>query len=350
MGDDEPVPRQSCNFSSELERNLSARRRRLDYARDMENVAGHSRVSLVVGTFGRTDPIMRLLRSLDAQTIVPLEFILVDQNEPPLNHDLLNGEGHRFDLIHLHHPGRCGISKARNIGLSVARGEWIGFPDDDCWYPKDYLQKALVGLDCSKSDFFTGRPTAVDGRTINGRFSGQRHRIDRNNVFVSQIEWNMVGRRSAIVALGGYDEQISLGGATPWQGGEGFDLLIRAVDKGYRCTYDPELVAHHDEHGTLNPDAAMRKKARRYGRGLGRVLSKHRYGLTAQLHWCGRSFANLLVSLAQSKGDRAAYFAQQFIGRVEGAGNFTIGKLDKGLGMPARGVREIARIKSRHTS
>ena len=293
---------------------------------------------------------MRLLRSLDSQTIAPLELILVDQNELPLNQDLLGGGSHRFDFIHLHHPGRCGISKARNIGLSIARGQWIGFPDDDCWFPEDYLRKALVRLDCSKSDFVTGRPTTVEGRTINGRFAGQRHRIDRRNVFVSQIEWNMLGRRSAMVALGGYDEEISLGGVTPWQGGEGFDLLIRAVDMGYRCLYDPELVAHHDEHGTSDPDAAMQQKARRYGRGLGRVLSKHRYGLVARLTWCGRSFANLLVAIAQGKGGRVAYFSQQLLGRLEGAGNFTIGKLDKNLILKDCEVREIARTDSRHTS
>lgn len=38
------------------------------------------------------------------------------------------------------------LSHARNIGLKYVKGEYIAFPDDDCWYDKDTLSKVLIKL------------------------------------------------------------------------------------------------------------------------------------------------------------------------------------------------------------
>lgn len=41
----------------------------------------------------------------------------------------------------------CSLSKARNIGLDYVEGEYIAFPDDDCWYEPDTLSKVLNQLE-----------------------------------------------------------------------------------------------------------------------------------------------------------------------------------------------------------
>src|SRR5271166_4981282 len=93
-------------------------------------------LSLVVATVKRVRELERLLSSLDTQTHRDFEVIIVDQNaDDRLVPVIQQHKG--LDIVHLRE--RPGLSRARNTGLGVARGDLICFPDDDCWYPSDLL-------------------------------------------------------------------------------------------------------------------------------------------------------------------------------------------------------------------
>ncbi|MET0194248.1 MAG: glycosyltransferase family A protein, partial [Hyphomicrobiaceae bacterium] len=207
---------------------------------------------------------------------------------------------------------------ARNRGLPLAQGDVLIFPDDDCWYPPEYLSRLDCILRETGAGLVTGRAADLAGRTINGRFQARRGFITRATVFTSQIEWNMAVSASLMRELRGYDEAISLGGPTPWQGGEGYDVILRALDRQARCFYDPALVAHHDELPVATPDARMVHKGLVYARGLGYVLRKHGYGPWAITGWVARSLINLAWALLLLRPDQARYFSTQARGRIEG--------------------------------
>jgi glycosyltransferase involved in cell wall biosynthesis len=282
------------------------------------------RFSLVVATIGRTKPLNKLLRSLESQTQYLREIIIVDQNDSIDLCPILAASPLYPIIRHLHYPKLRGVSQARNIGWQQAVGDVLLFPDDDCWYPPDYFSKAAEILKESGAALLTGRATSESGRTINGRFEQFAAEIDRRLVFTTQIEWNMCIAASLMRSLGGYDETISLGGPTPWQGGEGYDLILRALNAKALCIYRPDLIAYHKELPTSNPDDAMVKKGRAYGRGLGFVLRKHQYGFPSTTYWTSRSLANTLFALLMFRPDRARYFFWQLIGRLEGAAMRTL--------------------------
>lgn len=275
-------------------------------------------VAAIVATVHRKAPLARLLRSLDAQSRPLREVVIVDQNDHALDSAFLQEAAGRLKLVHLHCPPGRGVSWARNIGWRQSDAEWMLFPDDDCWYPPDYLENALDRALVLGTDVLCGRATDPAGRTINGRFAARAARIVPNQVFVSQIEWNTLVRRMVLHATGGYDETISLGGTTPWQGGEGYDLLLRVIALDIPCHYDPAVVAHHDELTVVCPDDMMVCKGRAYGRGLGRVLAVHGFGVTSLAYWVGRSLCNFGLSVLKGQPDRAAYFRHQAVGRTEG--------------------------------
>lgn len=276
------------------------------------------RFSLIVATLGRQAQLARLLDSLARQSRRDFEVIVVDQNRALDLAPLLAVGRWPFPILHLRATTVRGVSAARNVGWQHARGRIVAFPDDDCWYPPDWLTQVDALMRRTGANLVTGRPAAEDGRTINGRFAPDARPIDRKAAFICQIEWNMALHTALIRQLGGYDEAISLGGDTPWQGGEGFDLLLRAIAAGAVCHYDPALVAHHDEHPVARPGAAMIAKGRHYGRGLGFVLRKHRFGWRSIAWWSMRSLANLACAALMLRADRARYFGAQLLGRVEG--------------------------------
>lgn len=161
-------------------------------------------ISLVVATLGRTVELEKLFRSLSAQDRLDFEVILVDQNPDKRLQDLTEN-GWPFEVNWIRKPDIRGLSRARNIGWRVARGELIIFPDDDCWYPPWLLSRGVDLVSAKQADILTGRASDEQGRDINGRYAQAAHRINRSNVWISGIEWVMFFSKASLIAVDGFD-------------------------------------------------------------------------------------------------------------------------------------------------
>lgn len=276
------------------------------------------RFSLVVSTLGRDRELRKLLESLALQEQADFELILVDQNPQAERVAGAIAGGWPFPILHLHRPDMRGLSRGRNEGLRLARGAYLVFPDDDCWYPADFLARAEAILAGGGYDFCSGRAADEAGRSINGRFETEATEVDRANVWTTAIEWMQVFRTDMLAAIQGYDEDIGAGASTPWQSSEGPDITLRALAAGYRGCYDPALIGHHAELEIAEPDRRMIGKMRVYGRGMGYVLRKHGYGPLAMAGWLMRSAGGALVAALKGRPARARLYLNVFLGRLEG--------------------------------
>src|SRR3546814_1298417 len=113
-------------------------------------------------------------------------------------------------------------------------------------------------------------------------------------------------RRSLFDAIGGFDERIGPGSATPWQVAEGTDLLLRALrerpDLATRFVWlPPEVHVDGISTGFGLTTAERRRKLRAYGRGTGHALRIHRYPWWWRLAFTG---AGLLYGVRNPKPDR----------------------------------------------
>ena len=276
-------------------------------------------LSVIVSTLGRHDEFAALLHSLRRQSSPDFELIVVDQNPQPIIAPQVRDERFSsFPVKYLHTPDKKGLSRGRNSGLAVADGEFVLFPDDDCWYPENFIELGLCELRGGSWDALTGRPTSEDGKPIHGRFEARAQQINRSNVWTTQIEWIAFWRRDLLERLGGFDEMIGLGAASPWQSAEGQDLMLRALDAGARCWYDPKLNAHDKGADRREADAAFVAKARAYGRGLGHVMRKHRVGYATSLYYLGRSVGGSLFAAVSREMPLARFHAATAVGRLEG--------------------------------
>jgi len=91
-------------------------------------------VSVVVPTHNRPELLAEALASVRAQTFTDYEIIVVSNGEGArqrLSYDVANAYG-----AHYYAWPEGNVSAARNFGVSVAKGEWIAFlDDDDLWLP-----------------------------------------------------------------------------------------------------------------------------------------------------------------------------------------------------------------------
>lgn len=273
-------------------------------------------MSLVVATRGRAAPFRQLFESLAAQTCSGFEVIVVDQNPDDITAPFFAERSWPFPIKRVRTPRETGLSRGRNTGLAYARGAIVLFPDDDCWYPPHFLALALERMTALGADVIAGRAADETGRDINGRFQKQAQRISRRNVWTTGIEWVVFFRRGVLDVVGGYDTDVGVGAATPWQACEGQDIMLRALERGFTCFYDPALYGHHAELDIEDP--GMVRKGRAYGRGLGYVLRTHGFPVFAAANWVARPLARALMTLGRGRPDLARYYANVALGRAEG--------------------------------
>jgi GT2 family glycosyltransferase len=205
---------------------------------------------LVVATVGRTAELERLFASLDAQTHRDFRVLVVDQNADDRIVPLLDGRA-----LHLRAP--LGLSRARNVALPHLTADAVAFPDDDCIYPPNLLERVAARL--AGLDGVTGRePWWTAGPAV----------LTRDNLWNRAISFTIFLRRSVIERVGAFDEALGL----PSGSGEETDYLIRALAAGARIAYDPTLVV---EHPPKHVD--LRAVGTRDGTSLGYILRKHHY-------------------------------------------------------------------------
>jgi len=274
------------------------------------------RISLVIATLGRTTELARLFDSLAHQDRSDFEVIVVDQNSDD-RLEPLSKKSWPFPVMRIHTPNARGLSRARNAGWPAARGEFIIFPDDDCWYPTWLLSRGLQLISTTSVDVLSGRAADEAGNDINGKYSPVPHAVNRSNVWISGIEWMMLFKKTVLLAVNGFDDDIGVGASTPWQACEGQDILLRVLDKGFTCRFDPSFFGHHRRFDEI-PPKAMQAKGRAYARGLGYVLGVHRYGYLAAANWIGRPLVKLLLAGVKGDLDRCVYDFNVALGRLEG--------------------------------
>ena len=98
--------------------------------------------SVIIPTYERRDLLVTAVNSVLRQTVDDLECIVVDDASPS-GVDLGLADSR---LRVTRHPANRGATCARNTGLSLARGRYVTFlDDDDVWTPQR-LEYALQGL------------------------------------------------------------------------------------------------------------------------------------------------------------------------------------------------------------
>ncbi|MDO4493648.1 MAG: glycosyltransferase [Clostridia bacterium] len=112
-------------------------------------------ISVIVPCYKVEQWLPACLDSLLAQTYRNLELICVDDGSPDRSGAILDDYAKKDPRIRVIHRENGGLSAARNSGLAVARGEYIGFVDsDDSVLPEMYetLYRLLLRYDADIAD------------------------------------------------------------------------------------------------------------------------------------------------------------------------------------------------------
>lgn len=98
-------------------------------------------ISVIVPVYKVEDYLGRCVQSILNQIFRDIEVILVDDGSPDRCPAMCDEWARRDPRITVLHQKNSGASSARNAGLRIARGEYIGFVDSDDWIEPEMYGK-----------------------------------------------------------------------------------------------------------------------------------------------------------------------------------------------------------------
>lgn len=271
-------------------------------------------LSLVLATVGRSDELVRFFESLAVQDCDGVEVIVVDQNvDDRLARPLALARERGITVRHLlHHPPN--LAAARNAGVAAARGAWLGFPDDDCWYDASLLTVLRQRMRA---------PDRPEGLVIRWMEQGEPPVAEptlsweRSAAFrdVPVASITIFIRRTLFERVGGFDARLGVG---QWYGaGEETDLIMSALRAGALVAYEPAGQVHHAHTpGQVASTPSAREAARSRARGTGALYAKH--GLSAWVILRGLLSPILRPVLKGAIGADLAHGIAVMRGRLDG--------------------------------
>jgi glycosyltransferase involved in cell wall biosynthesis len=266
------------------------------------NGSGEIKFSLVMCTVNRTREVERCIVSLEAQNHRNFELLIVDQNVDSCMADVVARHAGKIEIKHLRSP--LGCSRARNVGIATMSGEVLAFPDDDCVYPPNLLERVASFLATHPDwDGLTGSVTGSN------HWSSKKGPVTRYRVWWQGVDFTMFFRRKTVDSVGRLDERLGPGSGTPWGAAEGTDYLLRAIAKGYRIWYDPDLRIDHP--GPIDNHEEMAKEIRKaltYSMGVGHVIQQHHYPAWYAGYMAARPIAGATISLLKFQPQRAKLY------------------------------------------
>lgn len=91
------------------------------------------KVSIIVPVYNTGRYLYRCIDSLLEQTLNDIEVLLIDDGSTDESGKICDEYSDKDSRVRVVHKPNEGVSVARNIGLDLARGEFVGFVDSDDW-------------------------------------------------------------------------------------------------------------------------------------------------------------------------------------------------------------------------
>jgi len=165
-------------------------------------------ISVIIPTCDRPEKFLsEAIYSVKRQTLPALEIIVVNNGKDPINASELPSHVNCYNI-----KPYVGVSRARNFGAAMARGEFIAFLDDDDWWEDDFLRNAYQQMIEQSVNVVYGR--------LDGWREGKQwcHKYPSKNLTVEEILYrhtatggqNLLLRKEIFFQVGGFDEALRM--------------------------------------------------------------------------------------------------------------------------------------------
>ena len=139
-------------------------------------------ISVIVPVYNVEDYLDRCINSIINQTYNNLEIILVDDGSTDSSGKMCDDYALKDDRIKVLHKENGGVSSARNAGLDIASGDYIGFVDSDDYIACDMYETLFENAIINDADISMCQ---IQKQYLNGNYS---HPVEHENCMLDKYE------------------------------------------------------------------------------------------------------------------------------------------------------------------
>ena len=114
------------------------------------------KISVIVPVYNVENYLDRSIKSIVYQTYNNLEIIIIDDGSTDNSGYICDEWKKRDERIVVVHTSNGGVSRARNIALDLAQGEYIAFVDADDWIAVDMYARMVEAIEKTGADVCAG--------------------------------------------------------------------------------------------------------------------------------------------------------------------------------------------------
>ncbi len=115
------------------------------------------KISIIMPVYNSEDELEQSIKSVDKQTLKEIELICIDDGSTDNSLNILRDFEKRYDFVKVYTQENQGSGKARNYGIELSKGEYIGFLDaDDFFIDDDALERLYVTAKLNHAKMVSG--------------------------------------------------------------------------------------------------------------------------------------------------------------------------------------------------
>lgn len=124
-------------------------------------------ISIIVPVYNVEKYLYRCIDSILKQTYENFELILIDDGSPDMCPSICDFCAQTDSRIKCIHKLNGGVSSARNVGIDIAKGDYVVFVDSDDWIEDNYLEKLIPYLPGKDMLFYGASVLNSEGDLLN---------------------------------------------------------------------------------------------------------------------------------------------------------------------------------------
>jgi glycosyltransferase involved in cell wall biosynthesis len=196
-------------------------------------------VSVIITTYDRRKYLKPAVESVLAQDYPDKEIIVMDDGSD----DGTEGEARTLPVRYVWKENG-GISSARNLGISLAKGDFIAFLDvDDLWQKGKLFTQMRLMQETGHLISYTDETWVRNGKRLN---QGKKHRKYSGFIYERCLPLCIISPSSAVVAKKVYDDVGPFDEALP--ACEDYDMWLRIACRYSVLFIDTPLIVKQGGH------------------------------------------------------------------------------------------------------
>ena len=209
-------------------------------------------VSIITPTYNRAEYLKRAIDSVLSQTYANFEYLIVDDNpqgsDARKETEAIINDYTDTRIRYIQNETNMGGANSRNVGIQMAKGQYIAFLDDDDMYLDDKTEVQIVQMlendwDVCVMDGATYN--YVTGEKLTERHQKVRSNMSREELMKAHLMYHISGTNSFmfktdfIRKIGGFDDVPSC---------QEYILMQKAINASPRFGYIPEIHIKNFQH------------------------------------------------------------------------------------------------------